>query len=34
VKLSVLLAALDKVMTREPVFRPVAAGPKRKPRKR
>ena len=28
-KLSVLLAALDKV-TKDPVFRPVAAGPRRK----
>jgi hypothetical protein len=30
VKLSVLLAALDKVTKREPIFRPIAAGPKRK----
>jgi hypothetical protein len=34
VRLSVLLAALDKVTQRDPIFRPVAAGPKRKPRKR
>jgi Gas vesicle protein len=33
-KLSVLLAALDKVTKRDPIFRPVAAGTKRKPRKR
>jgi|SRR5918994_486673 hypothetical protein len=32
VKLSVLLAALDKVMKNEPVFKPVAAGPNRKRR--
>ena len=31
-KLSVLLAALDKV-TKEPVFKPVAAGPRRKPKR-
>jgi hypothetical protein len=31
-KLSVLLAALDKV-TREPLFKPVAAGPRRKPKR-
>ena len=32
-KLSVLLAALDKV-TKEPIFKPVAAGPRRrKPRR-
>lgn len=30
VKLSVLLAALDKITKNDPVFRPVAAGPKRK----
>ena len=30
VKLSVLLAALDKVMKHDPVFKPVAAGPNRK----
>ena len=30
VKLSVLLAALDKVTRNDPVFKPVAAGPKRK----
>jgi hypothetical protein len=30
VKLSVLLAALDKVTKNDPVFRPVAAGPARK----
>jgi hypothetical protein len=34
VKLSVLLAAFDKVMKNDPVFRPVAAGPNRKPAKR
>jgi hypothetical protein len=34
VRLSVLLAALDKVTQRDPIFRPVAAGPKRKTRKR
>jgi hypothetical protein len=34
VRLSVLLAALDKVTQRDPIFRPVAAGPRRKPRKR
>lgn len=37
VKLSVLLAALDKVMKNDPVFKPVAAGPRKKrsrPRKR
>jgi hypothetical protein len=37
VRLSVLLAALDKVTQRDPIFRPVAAGPTRKlrrPRKR
>lgn len=38
VKLSVLLAALDKVTKRDPIFRPVAAGrfkkPPRSPRKR
>jgi hypothetical protein len=33
VKLSVLLAALDKVMKNDRVFRPVAAGPNRKRRK-
>lgn len=33
-KLSVLLAALDKVTKGEPIFRPVAAGPTRKPAKR
>lgn len=32
VKLSVLLAAFDKVMKNGPVFRPVAAGPNRKGR--
>ena len=30
VKLSVLLAALDKVTKNDPVFKPVAAGPRRK----
>lgn len=30
VKLSVLLAALDKVTKRDPIFRPVAAGPRKK----
>ena len=30
VKLSVLLAALDKVMKNDPVFKPVAAGPRQK----
>jgi hypothetical protein len=30
VKLSVLLAALDKVMKNDPAFKPVAAGPNRK----
>ncbi len=34
VKLSVLLAALDKITKHDPVFKPVTAGPKRKPRKR
>jgi hypothetical protein len=34
VKLSVLLAALDKVTKRDPIFRPIAGGPGRKPRKR
>ena len=38
VKLSVLLAAVDKVTADDPVFRPVAAGPRRrrprKPRRR
>ena len=33
VKLSVLLAALDKVVKNDPVFRPVAAGPKKKRRR-
>jgi hypothetical protein len=33
VKLSVLLAALDKVTKNDPVFRPVAAGPKRQRRR-
>ena len=31
VKLSVLLAALDKVTKRDPIFRPVAAGRLKKP---
>ena len=30
VKLSVLLAALDKVTKADPVFKPVAAGPRKK----
>lgn len=34
VKLSVLLAAFDKVTKRDPIFRPVAAGPNRKRAKR
>jgi hypothetical protein len=34
VKLSVLLAAFDKVMKRDPIFKPVAAGPKRRVRSR
>jgi len=34
VKLSVLLAAFDKVTKRDPIFRPVAAGPNRKAAKR
>ena len=34
VKLSVLLAAFDKVTKRNPIFTPVAAGPKKKRRKR
>lgn len=33
VKLSVLLAALDKVTKNDPVFRPIAAGPERKRRR-
>ena len=33
VKLSVLLAALDKVTKNDPVLKPVAAGPKRKRRR-
>jgi hypothetical protein len=33
VKLSVLLAALDKVTKNDPVFKPVAAGPTRKRRR-
>ena len=33
VKLSVLLAALDKLTKNDPVFKPVAAGPKRKRRR-
>ena len=32
VKLSVLLAALDKITKHDPVFKPVAPGRKRKPR--
>jgi hypothetical protein len=34
VKLSVLLAAFDKATRRDPIFRPVAAGPKKRRRKR
>jgi gas vesicle structural protein len=34
VKLSVLLAAFDKVTKHNPIFTPVAAGPKKKRRKR
>ena len=34
VKLSVLLAALDKVTRNDPVFKPVAAGPRKKRRRR
>jgi len=34
VKLSVLLAAFDKVTKHNPIFMPVAAGPKKKRRKR
>jgi hypothetical protein len=34
VKLSVLLAALDKLTKNDPIFRPVAAGPNRKTAKR
>ena len=30
VKLSVLLAAFDKVTRRDPIFTPVAAGPKKR----
>ena len=33
VKLSVLLAAFDKVAKSDPIFKPVAAGPKRKLRR-
>jgi gas vesicle structural protein len=32
VKLSVLLAAFDKVMKHDPIFKPVAAGPKKRVR--
>ena len=32
-KLSVLLAALDKVTRNDPVFKPIAAGPQKKPRR-
>ena len=32
-KLSVLLAALDKVTRNDPVFKPIAAGPRKKPRR-
>ena len=34
VKLSVLLAALDKITKNDPVLKPVAAGPKRRRRRR
>jgi hypothetical protein len=34
VKLSVLLAAFDKATKQSPIFTPVAAGPKKKRRKR
>jgi hypothetical protein len=34
VKLSVLLSAFDKVTKQDPAFKVIAAGPKRKPRKR
>ena len=34
VKLSVLLAAFDKVMKHDPIFKPVAAGPKKRVRSR
>lgn len=34
VKLSVLLAAFDKATKHNPIFMPVAAGPKKKRRKR
>ena len=33
VKLSVLLAAFDKITKNNPVFEPVAAGPRQKPRR-
>jgi hypothetical protein len=33
VKLSVLLAALDKVVKNDPVFKPIAAGPNKKRRR-
>jgi len=32
-KLSVLLAALDKVTRNDPVFKPIAGGPRKKPRR-
>ena len=32
-KLSVLLAALDKVTRNDPVFKPIADGPRKKPRR-
>ena len=32
-KLSVLLAAFDKVTRNDPVFKPIAAGPRKKPRR-
>ncbi len=34
VKLSVLLAAFDKATKHDPIFRPIAAGPKKTRRKR
>ena len=33
VKLSVLLAALDKVTRHDPVFKPIAAGPRKGPKR-
>ena len=34
VKLSVLLAAFDRVMKHDPIFKPVSAGPKKRVRSR